>query len=85
MISQKVNVNLQADTEARPVAMLVQIASQFDSRIFLIEGSKKINAKSIMGMMSLSLSQGTELMIECEGTDEEQALAEMSKYIESIN
>ena len=44
--------------DARPVAMLVQVASKFDSRIYLLSDGKKVNAKSIMGMMSLGLDNG---------------------------
>ncbi len=83
MCSKKVNVNLPSDQEARPVAVTVQIASRYDSRIYLISDSKKINAKSIMGMMSLGFSNGDELIIEAEGSDEEAAVAEIAKYIES--
>ena len=51
MISETVKVNLVADAEARPVAVLVQKASQFESKVYIQAGDKKINAKSIMGMM----------------------------------
>ena len=83
MCSRKVNVHLPSDQEARPVAVTVQIASRYDSRIYLISDSKKINAKSIMGMMSLGFSNGDELIIEAEGSDEEAAVAEIAKYLES--
>ncbi|MBO6162157.1 MAG: HPr family phosphocarrier protein, partial [Eubacterium sp.] len=55
MIREKCTVHLPNYSEARPVAEIVQTANQYESRIFLISGDKKINAKSIMGMMSLSL------------------------------
>lgn len=83
MCSKKVKVNLPSDQEARPVAVTVQIASRYDSRIYIISDSKKINAKSIMGMMSLGFSNGDELVIEAEGSDEEAAVSEIAKYIES--
>lgn len=83
MISKKVNVNLPADQEARPVAVTVQIASKYDSKIYIVANSKKINAKSIMGMMSLGFAHGDELVIEAEGADEEEAVKEIAKYIES--
>ena len=83
MISKKVNVNLPADQEARPVAVTVQIASKYESKIYIVANSKRINAKSIMGMMSLGFCQGDELIIEAEGTDEEAATTEIAKYIES--
>ncbi|MBP3620876.1 MAG: HPr family phosphocarrier protein [Lachnospiraceae bacterium] len=83
MISKKVNVNLPADQEARPVAVTVQIASKYESKIYIVANSKRINAKSIMGMMSLGFGQGDELIIEAEGADEEEAATEIAKYIES--
>lgn len=83
MISKTVNINLPSDAEARPVAMLVQIASQFESKIYLIEKNKKINAKSIMGMMSMDFSQGEEITVEADGADAEQAVEEITKYIET--
>lgn len=83
MISKKVNVNLPADQEARPVAVTVQIASKYESKIYIVANSKKINAKSIMGMMSLGFGHGDELVIEADGADEEEAVKEIAKYIES--
>ncbi len=83
MVSKNVKVNLPADQEARPVAVTVQIASKYESRIFIVANSKKINAKSIMGMMSLGFGQGDDLIIEAEGADEEAAVLEIAKYIES--
>lgn len=83
MISKNVKVNLPADAEARPVAVTVQIASKYESKIFIVSGDKKINAKSIMGMMSLGFCQGDELTIQAEGTDAEAAVEEIANYIES--
>lgn len=83
MINKIVKVNLPADAEARPVAVLVQIASKFDSKINIIARNKKINAKSIMGMMSLGFGNGDELGIEADGDDAENAVEEIAKYIES--
>ena len=77
MISKTVVVNLPADAEARPVAVLVQIASKYESKI-------RINAKSIMGMMSLGFGNGDALEIEANGPDEEVAVEEMKNYIESV-
>ncbi|MGN0390091.1 MAG: HPr family phosphocarrier protein [Wujia sp.] len=83
MINRTVVVNLPADAEARPVAVLVQIASKYESHISIKSQNKKINAKSIMGMMSLGFGNGDSLTIEAEGEDEEAAVSEITKYIES--
>ena len=81
MISKKVNVNLPADQEARPVAVTVQIASKYESKIYIVANSKKINAKSIMGMMTLALKAGEKLIVEANGRDEEAAIEGIEKYI----
>lgn len=83
MISKSVKVNLSADAEARPVAVLVQLASKYESKIYILQQNKKINAKSIMGMMSLGFAKGSELTIEADGTDETSAVDEIAKYIVS--
>lgn len=84
MINKTVTVNLPADAEARPVAVLVQIASKYESHISIVAQNKKINAKSIMGMMSLGFGNGDLLTLEAEGEDEEAAVTEITKYIESV-
>lgn len=84
MISKKVNVNLPVDAEARPVAVLVQLASKYESKIYIVANNKKINAKSIMGMMSLGFVNGETLEIEAEGADAEYAVSEIARYIESV-
>ena len=83
MFTKSVIVNLPTDSEARPVAVMVQISSKFDSRVFASTHNKKVNAKSIMGMMSIGFANGDELNIEAEGQDEEEAVLAMAKYIES--
>lgn len=83
MINKSVTVNLPADAQARPVAVLVQIASKYESKINIISKNKKINAKSIMGMMSLAFGNGEEFGVEADGSDEELAVDAITKYIES--
>lgn len=83
MVTRNVKVNLSADAEARPVAVLVQIASKYDSKIFINSSNKRINAKSIMGMMSLGFTKGLELEIEADGEDALEAVEDMAKFIES--
>lgn len=76
-----ITVELPDGLEARPAAMLVQVASQYDSRIYLESGSKRVNAKSIMGMMTLGLIAGQSITVEADGADEEQAVSEIEKYL----
>ena len=84
MIQKSIQIKLETGLEARPVAMLVQVASQFDSKVYINSGAKKVNAKSIMGMMSLGFGNGDELIIEAEGSDEAAAVEEIKNYIESV-
>lgn len=81
MIKKTITVQLSSGLEARPVAMLVQVASQYDSRIQIECGDKKVNAKSIMGMMTLGLNVGESIVVSAEGVDEEAALAGIESYL----
>lgn len=76
-----ITVELADGLEARPAAMLVQVASQYDIRIYLESGSKRVNAKSIMGMMTLGLIAGQSITVEADGADEDQAVSEIEKYL----
>lgn len=76
-----ITVELPDGLEARPAAMLVQVASQYDSRIYLESGSKRVNAKSIMGMMTIGLIAGQSITVEADGADEDQAVSEIEKYL----
>jgi phosphocarrier protein HPr len=63
--------------------MLVTTASHYESEVYLIKDSLRVNGKSIMGVMMLAAEQGTEIMVEVNGPDEEAALKEIVKVIES--
>ena len=63
MIKKPITINLSTGLEARPVAQLVQVASQFNSEIYVEIGKKRVNAKSIMGMMTLGLDAGEEIKV----------------------
>ena len=77
MIKKPITINLSTGLEARPVAQLVQVASQFNSEI----GKKRVNAKSIMGMMTLGLDAGEEITLSANGEDEEAAMAGIEQYL----
>ena len=61
--------------------MLVQVASQFESTVYINSDAKKVNAKSIMGMMSLGLDSGEKVVVIAEGSDEEKAVEEIEKFL----
>ena len=81
MTKKTVEIKLQNGLEARPVAMLVQVASKYDSIVYLESVDRKVNAKSIMGMMSLGLDSGETVTVMAEGADEEAAVADIEKYL----
>ena len=81
MIKKSIKIELPSGLEARPVALLVQVASQFESSIYVEVGNKKVNAKSIMGMMTLGLDAGEEVLVSAAGNDENDAIAEIEKYL----
>ncbi len=81
MIKKPITVNLSTGLEARPVAQLVQVASQFNSEIYVEVDEKKVNAKSIMGMMTLGLDAGEEITLLTSGEDEEAAMNSIERYL----
>ena len=85
MKKQEVMIQLAGGLEARPVAMLVQVASQHDSTVYLETEGKKVNGKSIMGMMSLGLGSGEMVTIIADGADEDAAVENIAKYLGGNN
>ncbi len=81
MVAKDVTIKIPTGLEARPVALLVQVASQYDSSIYLETENKKVNAKSIMGMMSLAISEGETVTIIANGADENKAVENIEKYL----
>ncbi len=84
MITRTVNVKFSKNLSASPVALLVQKASKFDSIIYIESGERKVNAKSIMGMMSITLDDGDELLIKCDGADEAGAIDTVEKFLTGV-
>lgn len=74
MVERKVVVRLQTGLHARPAAHFVQEANKFSAEIYILKENKKVNAKSIMGVMSLAVSRNTEITIQAEGPDAEKAV-----------
>lgn len=74
-------IRLADGLEATPIAMLVQVASQYESDIYMETEGKRVNAKSIMGMMSMGMDVGETLTVSADGADEEAALDGIEKYL----
>lgn len=81
MERKTITINAADGNEVSPVAKLVQVACQFESSIYLENGARKVNAKSIMGMMALTLDKGMEVTIYADGKDENAAVEEMESYL----
>lgn len=82
MTKKDITIQLSGGLDARPVAMLVQVASQFESTVYIeTQDNKRVNAKSIMGMMSLGMAAGEQLTVITDGADEDDALEAVDKYL----
>ncbi len=85
MKQQNVQINLKTGLQARPAALFVQEATRFQSDVFIEKDGKKVNAKSIMGLMSLALGTGTTFTLITEGDDEETALRSLASFVEEAH
>ncbi|WP_062686796.1 MULTISPECIES: HPr family phosphocarrier protein [Priestia] len=83
MMEKQVEIKLGTGLQARVAAMFVQEANRFTSDVFLKKDEKVVNAKSIMGLMSLALNRGTVITLIAEGSDEEEAIQALSSYVEN--
>ncbi|KHE67598.1 HPr family phosphocarrier protein [Halobacillus sp. BBL2006] len=81
MVERLITVELETGLQARPAAQFVQQANRFSADIFIEKDEKRINAKSIMGLMSLAVGTGEEITLIADGTDEETALEELSSFV----
>jgi len=83
MIKRKVQVQNKFGLHARPAALIVTTASKYQSEFYLSKDGVRVNGKSIMGVMMLAAEMGSELILELDGLDEEMAMEELVKVIES--
>ena len=74
MITNTVTISNKLGLHARASAKLTKLASSFDCDVFLARGDRRVNAKSIMGVMMLAAGMGTEVSVETDGSDEQQAM-----------
>lgn len=80
-MKKSVVIRMKGDFEARPIANLVQMANRYNSQVYLEVEEKRVNAKSIMGMMSLALMNGEKVVLDVCGEDEEEAVAALEKFL----
>ncbi|ASS93415.1 phosphocarrier protein HPr [Peribacillus castrilensis] len=81
MVEKTFTVTAETGIHARPATLLVQAAGKFDSEINLAYKEKKVNLKSIMGVMSLGIGKGAEITISAEGSDENDALNTLAETL----
>ena len=81
MISREMEIKIPSGLDPSTIALFIQIASQYDSSVYVEVKNKKVNAKSIMGMMTLALMEGMDILVEADGNDETAAVSEIEKYL----
>ncbi len=81
MARMPVVVKLKTGLHARPAALFVQEANKFSSEIYVEKNDKRVNAKSIMGIMSLAISSGTQIHIAADGSDAEMAVQALVAFV----
>jgi catabolite repression HPr-like protein len=83
MSEKVVTVNLKSGLQARQAALFVQEANRFSADIFVEKDNKKVNAKSIMGIMSLAIARGTQVTLSADGNDADDAVNALATIIEN--
>ena len=82
MTEEKVIFNCgEADLQMKAVAMLVQKASDFRSTVYIMKNGHRANAKSLLGVMSLGIDNGSEVTVTADGTDSNQAVQSLIEYL----
>ncbi|HVE88956.1 MAG TPA: HPr family phosphocarrier protein [Burkholderiaceae bacterium] len=83
MISKDFTIKNKLGLHARPSAQLTQIAGRYESEVFIAKNGRRVNAKSIMGVMMLAAGPGSTVTVDAEGPDEQQALDAVGELISS--
>ncbi len=83
MVEQQITVKNRAGLHTRPAALLVKLTSRFKSQIYLVKDKFAINAKSIIGVMTLAAEQGSTLILRVDGPDEQDALEQICEFFAS--
>ena len=83
MYMKEVVVQNQVGLHARPATFFIQKANEYKSNIWVEKDNRRVNAKSLLGVLSLGITKGLSITIGAEGTDEEQAVSDLSELITS--
>ena len=83
MVSKEVVISNQVGLHARPATFFIQKANEFKSSIWIEKDDRRVNAKSLLGVLSLGIVKGTAVKILADGVDESAAIATLSELIDS--
>ena len=83
MITKEVVIKNQVGLHARPATFFIQKANEFKSSIWVEKEERRVNAKSLLGVLSLGITKGSSIVISAEGPDEEEAVNALCTLIES--
>lgn len=79
MLDKTYTLGNKLGIHARPAAEIVKIAGKFSSKVFLVSGAKRVDAKSLLMVMSLGAKNGTEITVQIEGDDEQAAMTALDE------
>lgn len=83
MVSEVITITNDTGLHARPASVFVSTAAKFESELKIQKGEKQVNAKSIMGVLSLGITKGTEIIITAQGPDEKEAVGTLMELVRS--
>lgn len=83
MIEREITIKNKTGLHARPAAIFVEIADRFESEVELLFDGINVNAKSIIGVLSLGIGNGDKAILRVSGSDEEEAMEKLLKLIEN--
>ena len=81
MVTQEVTINNEVGLHARPATFFIQKANEFKSGIWVEKDERRVNAKSLLGVLSLGTTKGTTITLLADGSDEKEAVAALSELV----
>ncbi len=81
MVTQEVTINNEVGLHARPATFFIQKANEFKSGIWVEKDERRVNAKSLLGVLSLGITKGTSITLLADGSDEKEAVAALSELV----
>ena len=81
MVTQEVPINNEVGLHARPATFFIQKANEFKSGIWVEKDERRVNAKSLLGVLSLGITKGTTITLLADGSDEKEAVAALSELV----